>query len=252
MLKKIASAIRDAISGKKIIEVYENGNRISIVEKGDERVLKFNEITYSKIRKKDVLTGGYWDYFLPLPMLYENPKVLVVGLGGGTIPFQFLSFYGNISIEIVEVSRKMIDISNLFVPGNMLSNAKIVEGDGAAYVREKEMAYDIIILDAYQNDSIPDAFLQNSFIVDAFHALRNRGVFAVNFAQTLSNSMKFFDFVNKLELHFSVYRMAPMFSGNMLLICGKGIDKYEIRDILSAKGIDKFGINIKNAYMDLK
>ena len=45
--------------------------------------------------------GKDWDYFTPLPLLYDKPNILMIGLGGGTIVYQINKLYSRkISMDV--------------------------------------------------------------------------------------------------------------------------------------------------------
>src|SRR5271157_3496842 len=88
--------------------ISDGRNTIRIVDTPEKRLLNLNGAVFSKISKKSVYTGGFWDYFIPLAFAFDRPRVLVLGLGGGTMPYQIGTLTkGKASIDSVEISRKM-------------------------------------------------------------------------------------------------------------------------------------------------
>ncbi len=229
MLEAFKNLFRRKSSEKLIYSSKEGDDTISVVENDEERSVKLNNITYSRLNKKSIYTNSYWDYFIPLPALYKKPKILMIGLGGGTIAFQLKKIFGEkVSIDIIELSKKMVEASKYFLP-KKLTGVKIIIEDGASYIKTKTDYYDIIILDAYEGDHIPSVFLANEFAADVNKALKNNGVFAVNYALSLSALVYLEHYLKDLRKLFNVYTINnPFTSGNMLILGSKSFNRDEI------------------------
>jgi spermidine synthase len=183
------------------------------------------------INKEGFYTGIYHDYFLPLPLLYPKSKVLVIGLGGGTIPFLIKRMYGErVSVDVVEPERRMIPAAKKFLKLKKL-NFKVIVGDGFKYVKSVSSRYDIIVLDAFIDDKIPKQFLGHEFIETASRALRKDGVLAINYAP---NYIFMYLYLYRLRRFFRTYRIRNMLFGNYILICSKTMDKKGIGDAIRA------------------
>ncbi len=205
------------IHGKWIIE-----------ENRKYKVLKFDNSTYSIINKKGIFTHGYWDFFIPLIDIFNDPSLLLIGLGGGTLIYQIREFLKkSVDIEAVEISNACIEISRIFYP--KLKNEKIYHGDGFDFVKNSKKKYDIVILDAYIYSNIPKDFLSKEFVSNVYKILKERGIFAVNYALTYSGRMNFKEFLNIVKEKFSVSIVKTYFSElNVIIIGTKGMNLGEI------------------------
>lgn len=218
--------IDELINGRLILRTQSDSAIIEIRQRGSERILLYNGITFSRIYTNTLFTKGYWDYLMPLPRLFSAPSVLVLGLGGGTIPYQLESLYRDIKIDAVEIDPNMVHLVDEFLPKKL--NASIKIEDGSKYIKNVHNAYDLIIMDTYVNAKIPDVFLNEEFIGDAYAALKNKGILAVNFALTSDNSAGFWNYVHALERFFKVGTLTAYNLGNKIIVCMKGIDKEEL------------------------
>ncbi|MGC8710695.1 MAG: spermidine synthase [Candidatus Micrarchaeia archaeon] len=207
-----------------------------IERQGSKQVVKYNNITYSMLDDNSIYTHMYWDFFLPLPLIFDNPRMLLIGLGGGTIPYQMKTvFDGKISIDIVEVNKKMIDIASEFLKLDMSQFSIYIE-DGAEFVMRKKNSYDIIILDAYINDRIPKQFLEENFIANSYLALADRGILAINYAYRFSLFFEYHMYKKRLSKYFNIYALdKEMKSSNSILLCAKGLTKVGIKSAISSK-----------------
>ena len=206
---------------------------IAIVKTGEGRILTLNGTIFSMVKDGTPYTGLYWDLFVPLPSLFESASVLVIGLGGGTIPRQLKDVYGDrIVVDVVEISREMVGLSERFAPG-LSSRVNIIVGDGLDYVSREASKYDIIILDAYgPNLRIPRGFLAKEFVASTLAALKPDGLFAVNYVFTLRQFLAFPGYLRALRRGFhSVYMISdgPFLLSNLVMVCSKSISSTELR-----------------------
>ncbi len=220
----------DFIKGDRTVKsIKEKDHYLTITENFSDRSLKFNGITYSRLNNNSIYTGSYWDYFTPLPSLYENPSILMIGLGGGTIYHQLKKIYGkDVDIRVVEASEKVINLAEDFL-GYNFNKSDIIVDDGSKVVKREKDRYDVVILDAYNETYIPKAFLTDGFIEDSFEALKDSGILAINFALSAKNMIYYNRYLNMLGKHFKVYRISNgNLLGNVIILCTKKMDKNEI------------------------
>lgn len=199
-------------------KIDESGPAL-LFERGDRIVMKTNISTiYSIIDKKSVYTHSYYDYFLPLAFIKENPRILLIGLGAGTIPVQLNRLLsGKMQLEGIDNSHEIVEMAKR----NFLNGIKmdIVIEDGAAYTSRQKDRYDLIILDAFIGASIPDQFLDDKFIKDASAALKEDGILAIN---TVPETLKMLDYINKLGTFFKTKKITPsIYYSNTLVVCSK-------------------------------
>ena len=214
----------------------------NILDEEDKKELRYGIITYSRLFKGGkIYTNAYWDFFAPLPSLYPSPRVLMIGLGGGTILFQFKRLYGNkVSLSAVEIDQRVAELYRKFMADSEI-DAEIIIADGAKYL-ETHRGYDIIILDAYIADYIPKPFLTDKFVENAYAALNKEGVLAINYAMSIKDMLYFNSYMGKLEKRFNVYRVSSsILSGNTIIVCSKGIKKAEMIDRIKRNFDTKFG-----------
>ncbi len=205
-----------------------DGHAITITERGSVRTLKVDGLIYSRIDGSSLYTHEYWDFFIPLPYLYKNPRVLMIGLGGGTIAKQFSELFGTgVLLEIVEVDKRMAEVCARFLGHDVRYRTVIC--DGAEYVAKSREAYEVIVLDAYEpGGGIPQAFMERKFVDDAYAALVEEGILAVNCIGSMVGPA-LDSFVQNLSEKFEVYRAdSSKFTANVILVCSKKMSREEI------------------------
>ncbi len=251
LLDKFVGIIR---GDRTVKSVREKGHVLTITENTGDRSLKFNGVTYSRISNSNIYTGSYWDYFSPLPALFEKPSILMIGLGGGTIVYQLKKIYGDdLDMKIVEISDKMIKLASEFLDYKFKSGEVIV-GDGAAAVSAERKKYDLIILDAYEETFIPPVFLKEKFVRDSFKALEDDGILAINYALSAKNMVHYNKYLHLLGKLFKVYKVSGgNLLGNVIIICSKKMDKDAINSGIHSKYINDGGNrHIVDGYMYMR
>ncbi len=224
----VLGSIHAFLFGKTIASAREGNDTIAVVERGSSRVFMCNDVVLSRLDSR-LYTGGYWDYFSPLPSLYKDARVLVIGLGGGTVPYQLESIYGSSArIDVVEISETVSRLSKAFLPRQLRS--RVIISDGTEFVKGLAPdSYDIIILDPYRTYALARAFMEGSFIEAAYTALSQEGILAINYIIDSSNASLWEEALSLLKGRFSMYSIAaPPASGNRVVLCSKKLGSKEM------------------------
>ncbi len=219
------------ILGWKVLASAKIGGKDVVVVRKKNRVeLVYDHIIHSQIFDESIFTHQYWDYLLPLPAMFRRPRVLIMGLGGGTMPYQMKKIFGKkVLIEVVEKSPEMVKLSKTFLPKKL--DAKITISEGISYVRKKRSEYDIIISDIYVGGRIPEELYLKKSAKYVHGALSKDGIFAVNYALTMNSAIRKKELLSMLGKYFKVYEIDyPGGRGNEIIICSK---KYLCDEIIS-------------------
>jgi spermidine synthase len=130
------------------------------------------------------LIGLYYDYYNLLPAFFPDKakvKVLVLGLAGGTIPRQYQYFFGErAELTAVEIDPEAIELARQYFD---LASAKIdvVNEDARIFLQTDQRHYDIIIVDAFQNEfEIPWTLTTEEFWRLVRARLTEDGIMAMN------------------------------------------------------------------------
>lgn len=249
----IINKVIEKMKGEKVIRTEKDENKTLTLTKGPEGIsVKFNGITYSRRAEKKVFTGSYWDYFTPLPLLYEKPSILMIGLGGGTIVYQINKLYGkNVDMDVVEIDKKMVELSKEFIPEEIKKINIFVE-DGTEFIKKSKKRYELVFLDAYDGDKIPDNFLEEKTIEDINNILTKDGVLAINYAMSFKAIIFFQNYIGKLKKHFKVYLVNnPFGSGNTIILCSKKMDKTELLEKINKMKQDEGNIHVIKGYNNM-
>jgi spermidine synthase len=170
-----------------IVERESPYNYLRVVQAGPARLLIVDWGAFSAYIPGEFRTGEYYDYLLLAPLLRSQPpaewlrRVLVIGLGAGTVSKQITAAYGALPIDGVEIDPAIVDLGRSYFAMDE-ANLKVYVTDGRAFLAGARGPYDWVIVDAYQSSDIPFHLVTKEF----FRQLRDRmgpqGVLAINVA----------------------------------------------------------------------
>ena len=130
------------------------------------------------------LVFGYTRMMLGALLMGPPPqRILVVGLGGGTLPATLARLLPAADIEAVEIDPAVVRVASdwfAFKPGPRLH---VATEDGRTYVRRmgrEGRRYDLVMLDAYDQQYIPEHMLTLEFLQEVRALLAPGGVVAAN------------------------------------------------------------------------
>ena len=160
-------------------------NYLQVKESERDVILSTNVLfgVQSILKKEDGLTGMYYDYAMMAPFMagVEEEKeleVLILGMGTGTYATQCARFFDNVRTEGVEIDEKITRLSYEYfeLPGDI----PVTTYDGRAYLNVDEKKYDVIMVDAYQDITIPFQMSSVEFFALVKEHLTKDGVMVVN------------------------------------------------------------------------
>ncbi len=133
--------------------------------------------------KEDGLTGMYYDYALAAPLMADAPKkeeteILILGMGTGTYAHQCMKYFDGITVEGVEIDQKITDLAGTYF--DLPEEVQVTTYDGRAYLQTIDKKYDVIMVDAYQDITIPFQMSSVEFFTLVRDHLKEDGVMVVN------------------------------------------------------------------------
>ena len=137
----------------------------------------------SILMKNSALTGMYYDY--AMASLYmadvqnkDHLDVLILGNGTGTFATQSERYFENLNIEGVEIDGKIIDLADQYF--EQPEDVQVTEYDGRAYLNAIDHKYDVIMVDAFRDITIPFQMSSIEFFTEVRDHLTDDGVMVVN------------------------------------------------------------------------
>ncbi|XP_053247139.1 eEF1A lysine and N-terminal methyltransferase isoform X2 [Podarcis raffonei] len=117
-------------------------------------------------------------------------RVLVIGLGGGSLPLFIHDYFLQCSIDVVEIDPAMLEVATRWFGFSPEDRLKVHIADGLVYVdslaAEASSSYDAIMFDVDSKDSAlgmscpPPDFVEKSFLQKVRTLLKKEGLFILN------------------------------------------------------------------------
>ena len=106
--------------------------------------------------------------------------MLLIGLGGGSIPKKLLKEFPSLEIDAVELDPEVIQIAKTHFNVRESKNLRLHAQDGRLFLSRAQNQYDIIMLDAYFTDAMPFHLATKEFFELAQKKLTPNGIIVAN------------------------------------------------------------------------
>ncbi len=160
-------------------------NYLQVYESPDEVVLSTNVLFgVQSVYRKDVsLTGMYYDYAMAAPFMADlddvsDADMLILGMGTGTFATQCRRYLNTANITGVEIDDKITELADRYF--ELPKDIPVTTYDGRAYLNAVDDKYDVIMVDAYQDITIPFQMSSVEFFSLVKDHLNPGGVMVVN------------------------------------------------------------------------
>ena len=209
-------------------------HRIRVAEDNCYRWLHFDRSRQGGMFRSDPRESPlrYPDYFLLAWLLNPGIKrVLVVGMGSGSVPKRVLSDFPGVQVDSVELDPVVVDVAKRYFELRDTPRHRIFVQDGRQYIRRADTSYDLIIMDAYFAEGVPFHLVTREFFQQTKAKLAPGGIVAANIVGFLSGSNS--------KLFKAIYKTyAAEFSGLYLFPVNLQYDKDEadVRTIILFAG----------------
>jgi len=154
------------------------------VEDNDRRTALSTNVLFgvqSVYMKSGELTGMYYDYAMAAPIMADTDDtvdILILGMGTGTYAKQCMQYFDGVTAEGVEIDEKIIELSREYF--ELPDEVKVTAYDGRAFLNVCDKKYDVIMVDAYQDITIPFQMSSKEFFTQVRSHLNDGGVMVCN------------------------------------------------------------------------
>jgi spermidine synthase len=166
--------VTEDAAGLRTLWFDRNGVRQSVVKPGDPDHI---ELPYARA--------------MPVGLaLVEKPeRMLIVGLGGGTLPSFFHKHYPRCKIDVVDIDPVVVEAAKQCFGFREDETLRAYVDDGRRFIARRPATYDLIFLDAFGSDSIPRHLATREFLGQVRKALTRDGLAAANVWGRSSNTL---------------------------------------------------------------
>jgi spermidine synthase len=161
--------------------VYESGSVRCICF---TRYCRIGRQTCQDVKHPDRIVMNYPQMMLGALFVKPEPRsVLIIGLGGGTIPRALQEVIPEARIDVVEIDPAVVSVARRYFDLGESSKLNVIEADGRVHVKRAlrgQQRYDLIMLDAFDHEYIPEHLLTREFLTEVKSLLAPGGVLAAN------------------------------------------------------------------------
>lgn len=127
-------------------------------------------------------------------LLNPDPqRILVVGLGGGTLPVALTELFPDAQLTVVEIDPAVVDVAKEFFDYEPTANTELVVQDARVFTKRRALnlrqaaaagqtaeGYDLVMLDAFNGDYIPEHLLTREYLLETRSIMAPGGILAAN------------------------------------------------------------------------
>lgn len=153
--------------------------------------------------------GTYWNgvVSVPLPDSIKNPRVLMLGLGGGTIPKLFAQKYPESHIVSIELDPIIAQIAKDYFQIDQFPQIEVIIADANRWLEENAKKYlqyfDVLCLDTYISDEFNFNTKNKDKIAQFLNYLSPDGTIITNRIYDDENDKELKQYKKNLSEHFN-------------------------------------------------
>jgi spermidine synthase len=194
-----------------------------VLSKGRYQLLTPNAI-YSFSDKYDNYRLTFEQINLPT---HEDIEVLVLGLGLASIPFMLeKKFNKSYNYTCVEIDDAVVYLASKYVFPDLKSEIQVINADAQHFVQWTTQKYDMVCIDIFVDDKIPDVFLDDEFLSRIDEILCENGTILFNhLSMTSKDKVEANVYLKNVFLPHYINGMGLPVLGNTMMINDKTIVK---------------------------
>lgn len=128
------------------------------------------------------LYSNYFKAFRTIPLRQmEIDHVLVLGLGLGSIPWMLeRQFRRRYYYTAVEMDEMVVYLAQKYALSELKSSVEVILADGALFAAQSEQRFDVVAMDIFQDDDVPEKFERVDFLEDLRRLIAPSGLLMYN------------------------------------------------------------------------
>jgi spermidine synthase len=168
---------------KTLLEKDTFYHRIRVEEDDEARYMYFDRTLQSAMNLNDPTTLRLiYSRYTSLGFTFrpDAKRMLIIGLGGGSIPKKLQKEFPSLEIDVVEIDPEVIQIAKNHFNVRESNRLHLHAQDGRLFLTRTANQYDIILLDAYYADAMPFHLATREFFELAQRKLTPNGIVVAN------------------------------------------------------------------------
>ncbi len=143
---------------------------------------RYQLCTANAIYSYEDLYDNFTEAFRKIPLNRHTIKnVLILGFGLGSVPMILEQKHQfNFHYTGIEIDEEVIYLASKYALPSLQSPIELICADAAAYVAQCQTTYDLVIMDVFLDDVVPDTFEQQSFLENLKKCITPNGILMYN------------------------------------------------------------------------
>ncbi len=156
----------------------EHGDELAVVLRKGKLMLQSNGAVYS-------WEDNYYNFREAFHRLDWNAlpgkRTLILGLGLGSIPQMLEENFGiDLEYTAVEYDEAIVELAEHYLLGRLHSPIETIVADAEAYVMQTSDRFDLILVDIFVDDKVPENFESAAFLKALRRLLHPKGLIVSN------------------------------------------------------------------------
>lgn len=179
--------IRHEIEGRLIYRTRDELGELFVVDHKEHRLLYFGAPYEQSCISRDKPHQPVHEYARAMLMVLawaQPERVLMLGLGGGTLVHAVKRAFPPTELTIIELRAEVADVARHYFQLEHLTNTDIIIADAKQQARAQPAdTYDILFADLFTDNRMHPWQQQHKFFVQCQRLLRDHGWLVINFDQ---------------------------------------------------------------------
>jgi spermidine synthase len=171
----------------------------------------------------DKLVFPYARMVLSSLLVQDNPqRILIVGLGGGTLVHTYSTLFPDAEIIISEIDEAVVEVAEDYFGFEETARISVETVDARVYIKRAGLRgekFDLVILDAFNGEYIPEHLMTREFLEEVKALLPANGMVVAN---TFSTSRLYnAESETYSEVFDTIYNVRQFGTGNRIIIASQ-------------------------------
>jgi spermidine synthase len=171
----------------------------------------------------DKLVFPYGKLVLSSLLVQDNPqRILIVGLGGGTLVHTYSTLFPNAEIFVSEIDDAVVHVAERYFDFKETDKIHVEVVDGRIDIKRRGLRgekFDLVILDAFNGEYIPEHLLTREFLQEVKALLPENGMVVAN---TFSTSRLYdAESVTYSDVFGEIYNVRQAGTGNRIIVASQ-------------------------------
>jgi spermidine synthase len=133
------------------------------------------------LQRPDALDVEYTRTMMGFVLFKPAPAAIaMIGLGGGSLVKFCHRHLPRSDISVVEINPHVIALRDRFQVPPDSERLRVIQGDGADFVRTSAQRFDVLLVDGFDSEGLPDRLCSQRFYDDCMDMLLPGGLLVVN------------------------------------------------------------------------